>query len=74
MGIEEVLSTPRSHWQRAYVERASRSRNADENYLCSAIIAYAVRIHPGNMLPALRYLADFKAGWSFGEGQGKALP
>jgi hypothetical protein len=39
------------------------------NQLCSAIIKYAVRIHPSNILRGLRYLADFKADWSSGEGQ-----
>src|SRR5215472_18352153 len=37
--------------------------------LCSAIIKNAVRIHSSNMLRGLRYLADFKASWSSGEGQ-----
>ena len=36
--------------------------------LCSAIIAYAVWIHPSNMLRGVAVSCCFKGGWSFGEG------
>jgi hypothetical protein len=69
MGIHEVLSTPRSPWQRAYVERVIGSVRRE---CLDHVIVLQERLAPPNPRFVLRLLSPIQNASFVGEGPARA--